>query len=1018
MTLIELYESHSADCEKGERSSALLEQTHWFTVNVDFDPRTGEALPQGLSTFLSRITQPQTAGALQDRLWRITEHARNSIERVFKALNESPRREQALLPVRSVRELDANSFIKLSNRPGRNIREKLAHKPYLYAVRRFQSVDLPENRLLKEYVTRLAELLEQRCKYLREEEDELLPKIQSWLLSDEAQAISRWENLPPNNALLSHREYRRIWDSWRWLQTLDDDINNDFNNFEFREKTMNKWIEYGKKYSNHLFADMPVFFDYEEFNIRPWTEKLLLKQEKQKIDRYPKPDKISQPVCVDFSTLYPCFSSQEHKRIETLRETYIWQRWKNENESLDINLFNSDALYLHQDSITVTFSDLLFSKKIPDEFLDRAAFEFVSRFHKYFLNDKLIWLVPDFLNDFELNIVRRNINARFPDAEPLPRSIAAVFAQDQYINIIGEDYSIIVIDIIGGKTCVTKLIARLDPELEKRVPETLGYYWERCPPVIIGSADQEETEEKNYDIVTVDENNIWHSKEQPEKPKYQYIHELINKDKRIGKKDDSIIFTEEHVMGGIRMHALRQKAGDIPLWRDHIPELSIKVMKDGLWQPHQLVSRNNKLIVPIRGKPVRIPIPDNFTLYAGKQFYKFSLIQGENNDEIDFEASLKSSAFPLKSSVKCCLNLTFTYGDNDPYCLTFEPLNKEFLTVRAEWTRKEIITDAPAPQYPTPLSWDDLKQFPNIKAGEQPTDLLEGIRCEYIKINKIFNNRSKIAHHLTHWCRFLIITLLRDGRSISTLPNDFRLGAEKFLLSLDNLSKKDERYIPDIRFLESCFHRDAPSDCIQWIKDQVNNENITDVRAVGFALGDVSQPWQEYIFKKLLLLQTPEALRVFAYAIWREQHFIEKFKIDELELILDKLKIILSEIKPCPPKKDEKDKDVRNWVRATAEPLELLLGLLRTRDSSDHDIKMILQPHQKITKEFSKLINNITYIIEQSNVRLFSRVKPAIKTPEGEKTLDLLPALSLFLAGHDTANAISIAVSDDEKDND
>lgn len=271
MTLIELYHSQreGADARNGKNSRALLAQTHWFTANADFDPKTGEALPQVLSTFLAKVARTATAGTLHDRLWRITEHARPSVERLFRALNESPRREQTLLPIRAVRELDANSFIKLSNRPGRNIREKLAGKPYLQAVRRFQSSNLPENRLLKAFVTRLAELIELRRGCLGEEEDELLPKIQSWLLSDEAQAIARWENLPPNNTLLSHRDYRRVWDAWRWLQTLDEDIERDFSQLEVRDKTMCLWNEYGRMYSDgmHRFAEMPVLFDYEKFGL-------------------------------------------------------------------------------------------------------------------------------------------------------------------------------------------------------------------------------------------------------------------------------------------------------------------------------------------------------------------------------------------------------------------------------------------------------------------------------------------------------------------------------------------------------------------------------------------------------------------------------------------------------------------------------------------------------------------------------------------------------------------------------
>ena len=135
-----------------------------------------------------------------------------------------------------MRELDVTSFIKLSNRPGRNLREKLAGNPYLQGVRRFQSVDLPENRLFKACMVRLAQLLE-LCGERHERQDELLLTILSWLHSGEAQGIGRWENLPPNNTLLSHRDYRRVWDAWRWLQTLEDDTARDLSEVHARRQT-------------------------------------------------------------------------------------------------------------------------------------------------------------------------------------------------------------------------------------------------------------------------------------------------------------------------------------------------------------------------------------------------------------------------------------------------------------------------------------------------------------------------------------------------------------------------------------------------------------------------------------------------------------------------------------------------------------------------------------------------------------------------------------------------------------
>jgi len=84
--------------EKNAR--ALLGQFDWFCRIAEFDPKTGEALPQALSSVLARIasyTRPANDFLVLDRLWRITEHSRASVERLFRSLNESPRREQALL---------------------------------------------------------------------------------------------------------------------------------------------------------------------------------------------------------------------------------------------------------------------------------------------------------------------------------------------------------------------------------------------------------------------------------------------------------------------------------------------------------------------------------------------------------------------------------------------------------------------------------------------------------------------------------------------------------------------------------------------------------------------------------------------------------------------------------------------------------------------------------------------------------------------------------------------------------
>jgi hypothetical protein len=215
-------------------------------------------------------------------------------------------------------------------------------------------------------------------------------------------------------------------------------------------------------------------------------------------------------------------------------------------------------------------------------------------------------------------------------------------------------------------------------------------------------------------------------------------------------------------------------------------------------------------------------------------------------------------------------------------------------------------------------------------------------------------------------------------------------------------------------------HKDAPHVCVQWITDQVNNCSVRDPRAVGFALGDVSEPWQEDVFAKLVESRTFDSLRFFAYAIWREQHFVDKFNFAQLQLILKGLTAMLGDIMQCPTQqRDDRDKQtVRKWVRSTAEPLELLLGLLRTRASSNSEIKMLLQPHQKVTKDFAIEVERVAEVVALSNVPIFSRVQINIQKPEGDRrTPDLLYALRLYLTGDDGANAIHItSVSDSDND--
>jgi hypothetical protein len=1106
MNLREVYRAVGEDSEAGAIARRLLDQQHWYASIAEFDPKTGAALPLGFDTVLHRHTNRAQTTSIRDRLWRIVDHGRASIERIFGSLSENPRREQSILPIRDVKELNAASFIALSRRPGRNVREKLAGKPYMQAVRRYQSVDLPQNRLVKEFVTQLADLLELRKKHLGHE-DELLGTIYHWLRTDEAQAISRWDNLPPNNTLLSHRDYRRVWDAWRWLQALDDEIDSDLRQQDARAATVEKWNGYGEEYSSGqmLFGDMPVLFDYDKFTITPWREPVL--RAAPSVDRTVRSKAaVITPACVDLTYLRPRYAAHGSPERASLPEAFLWQRWKSNHEdgreSVDLELFDADFALLHPDSTSVSCADLFFAKDADESLLDWAAHAFARRLSKTFTNPVLVWLVPDFLNDFKLQVARRNINTRFPEAEPLPRSVAAVFEQIDYSRIRNAGFRVLVVDAAGGTTYATKLIARHDPDLQERVPETRGFYWERLPPVTIES--HEAARNPLTEIPYIDGDGRWNDAA-PAQELPPVDQKALRNDPQIGEFHLCITLSGSPVSGGLRLHDLQRRAGEIPLWRDHIPELSIKAIKSGRYQPFYLVDRGTT-IRPLRGVPVEIPVSDHFTLPAERAFYQFPLFQGQDPNDLGYVARLESPSFPLPTDVDCRLVMTYTYGVDDPYRLIFESLDNSFKPVQVKWRPKteEVVTDAPAPAYPRPATWREIQEHWNAEKGraanfpkwatEKTEELLSKLRaldevsCGTITIDwkrggggrftfaerdyeeDIYINENVLAGGASYRTicegdevyfvaeerggrpyanhvarspaavraaaakdvsvfirRSLYVPYIRtwwDGRSLEDpeCPEWFRRRMHDLLPRLS--TEIQSEYTPqevqnELMVLFSCIHKDMPGSVSTQLATDARSQSkgekslgLALEKSLGFALGDLSQPWQRDILTGLLSrINNPQTLRVFARAIWREEGFVRAFGAADLAKITRRT---LTEIKNVNGKRSLRRHEVAFFTRYC----ELLLGLLRSRDSEDPEVRMLLQPHQAFTKELAGQVEQATAFIAQASVQLESRVQVANlpEKPEGEDTPDLLYALRLYLTGDTGANAIRVTGVNDDDD--
>lgn len=219
--------------EKGDaRAALLLDLRRMLSDRCAFDPVTGLEVEQGTAQFAARELDRVH---VHDYLWYIVSHALEAFRRLTDDMRSNILREHIVMPAYRARELDTSSAIWLSRRPGRNVREKINQtQGRLMAVRRRFSHDTVENRLLKAFAKRILMCLE---RYLRVHGPEAEPCMEEmhrlaarWLRSEEAEEIGEWRHVPPNNTLLQHRLYRKIWDAWLRLLRMDGIVKADSEN--------------------------------------------------------------------------------------------------------------------------------------------------------------------------------------------------------------------------------------------------------------------------------------------------------------------------------------------------------------------------------------------------------------------------------------------------------------------------------------------------------------------------------------------------------------------------------------------------------------------------------------------------------------------------------------------------------------------------------------------------------------------------------------------------------------------
>lgn len=207
----------------------------------------------------------------KDALSEIIDGAKSAFMHLSENMREKIVRENIRMPVYKVREISSYGLNWLSRQPGKTLKEKVASSGYsIMAVQRRSSLDTAENRLFTAFAKELYEYLNLKTEVnalKRDDEEEFMQNLLSYIRLPETEEIKRWDNLPPNNTLLSDENYKKIWHAWNELKKLDGRISNNYEKLSKRLTTI-FFVELLSCLKDTLFIPQePVEVDYDAYKI-------------------------------------------------------------------------------------------------------------------------------------------------------------------------------------------------------------------------------------------------------------------------------------------------------------------------------------------------------------------------------------------------------------------------------------------------------------------------------------------------------------------------------------------------------------------------------------------------------------------------------------------------------------------------------------------------------------------------------------------------------------------------------
>lgn len=811
----------------------------------------------------------------KDALSRIIDDTVDAFVQISNNMRENIVRENIMMPMYKVKEINSQGLNWLSRRPGRTIKEKISGTNTMMAVQRRMSIDTGENRLFISFLKEISDLLLLKIdnfpkNQLCDEEYDYYNKINFFFRNNDLSEIRAWENMPPNNTLLSDKNYKKIWNGWNELKNIDDIIKND--NLLIGNRLCELYyIELLTKASNYFrFPQVPVCVNYENYDVSIYGKvfygidnnanilkieknnniiKLHYKEKKIKLEfnenilkidlgkakklKYTlKIDNIFRVVefifvkigcnklkinnvnheqeiikvdsiVIDIFKTYPNYKIA-HNKIKKLSGRILQQIYPVEIEG------NKKDFYLSADkSLALLMMEGIKTYTISSTINDTSIKQMASLMHlmeKYIITNNITFIFPDIYNEFQLSLLHKAARMAYKNVKSFPRSIGIAFKYQQSLdfkNNFKEDDFLLIVDLIDDDITFSLIQGIVSDQVKKDICEYKGIVWERHPSSskacdcivdeiknilikqgciteesvniynlfgIEGIKDEAESlslifdNEKNFSFdkklidiikkvkINITDNVVKFIKSHKEIINSSKIHIISLSENLIYNGTYAFQYMESKLaMEGYELYNELQKKTKVILWRDHLPELSIKM----LYGKFNLV--NNETITPEFNIEKHIDIPKKFTLPKNTKEYHFNLVQSNISKQITFMAVVKNPAFPLKNDVECMLDMKYKYGAENPYELVFKPIDSKdsgFSEAKVIWER---FSEWPYKNLNYPdsihsLTWEELHSYKGkdgntidiiVKLVEQFNYIQKGYEVLDLNLYNIISGRKK-----------------------------------------------------------------------------------------------------------------------------------------------------------------------------------------------------------------------------------------------------------------------------------